>query len=144
VSAALAVIEQNYAWFGLVPVAVLTAAFIINVSSLQTKDMNRKSCLAVSLLFVALFIESAGWTVRAFGGGTETGFFWALIAAVLLHLVGGAIALRAFWEHRTIGKWPYGRRRAAWGFWLNVIALMALSAWFYLCANPKIYKRVFE
>ena len=140
----LAIREQNYAWLGLAPVAVITVAFIINVSSLQTKDMNRKSCLAANLLFIALLIESAGWTVRAFGGGTETGVFWAVIVAVCVHVVSTVIALRAFWEHRTIGRWPYGRRRATWGFWLNIFALLILSAWFYLCANPTIYKRIFE
>ena len=144
-SAVFAVLElQNYAWLGLVPIGVFSVALIINVSSLQTKDMNRKSCLAANLLFIALIIEAAGWTVGAFGGGSETGVFWTLIVAMLLHIISGVVALKAYWEHRTIGRWPYGRRRAKFGFWLNVIALLVLAAWFYLCANPKLYKRIFE
>jgi hypothetical protein len=135
---------QNYAWLGLVPIGVFSIALIINVSSLQTKDMNRNSCLAANLLFIALIIEATGWTVRAFGGASETGVFWAVIVAMLLHIVSGAVALKAYWEHRTIGRWPYGRRRAKCGFWLNVIALLVLAAWFYLCTNPKLYKRIFE
>lgn len=135
---------QNFAWMGLFPIAALTAALIINVSSLQTKDMNRKSCLAANLLFVALIIEAAGWTVRAFRGGSETGVFWAVMVAALLHIASGAVALRAWWEHRTIGRWPYGRRRATCGFFLNVLALLAIAAWFHLCANPKHFKLIFE
>ena len=135
---------QNYAWMGLFPIAVFTVALIINVSSLQTKDMNRKSCLAANLLFVALIIEAAGWTVRAFRGGSETGVFWAVMVAAFLHIASGAVALRAWWEHRTIGRWPYGRRRATCGFWLNVAALLAIAGWFYICANPKLFKRIFE
>ena len=143
--ALLAVLDlQNVAWMGLFPIAVCTAALIINVSSLQTKDMNRKSCLAANLLFVALIIEAAAWTVRAFGGGSETGVFWAVMGAAFLHVASGTVALRAWWEHRMIGRWPYGRRRATAGFFLNVLALLAIASWFHLCANPKIFKRIFE
>ena len=144
-SPALAVLDlQNVAWVGLVPIGIVTAALIMNVSSLQTRDMNRKSCLAANLLFVALLIEAAGWTVRSFRGGSETGAFWAIMVAAVLHVASGVVALRAWWEHRTIGRWPYGRRRATAGFWLNVIALLAIAAWFYLCANPQVFKRIFE
>lgn len=143
-NAVLAVAEQTYAWLGMVPAGVITVALIINVSSLHTKDMNRKSGHATSLLFIALIIETAAWTVRAFGGGTETGVFWAAITSATLHAISAVVALWAFWEHRTVGRWPYGRRRASWGFWLNVIALLALAAWFYLGQNPKLYKRIFE
>ena len=98
----LAAGDQNYAWFGLVPVALITVAFVINVSSLHTKDMNRKSGLATNLLCIACIIEVASWTVRSFGGGTETGVFWVIIASVVLHMLSGAVALWAVWEHRTI------------------------------------------
>ena len=143
-NALLAAMDQNYPWLGIVPAGLITAALIMNVSSFQTKDMNRKSGHATTLLFIALILEAAAWTVRAFGGGTETGVFWTIITSVVLHVVSAAIALWAFWEHRTIGRWPHGRRRATWGFWLNVIALFAIAAWFYLAANPKLYKRIFE
>jgi hypothetical protein len=135
---------QNFAWMGLFPIAICTIALIINVSSLQTKDMNRKSCLAANVLFVAFIIEAAAWTVRAFGGGSENGVFWAVIVAAFLHIASAAVALRAWWEHRTIGRWPYGRRRATCGFFLNVVALLGIAAWFHLCANPKLFKRIFE
>ena len=143
-SAVLAIVQHSYAWLGLVPVAVLTVAIIVNVSSFQTKDLNRRSGHAANLLFIALIIETAAWTVRAFGGGTETGAFWAVIVAAFLHVASAVLALWAFWEHRKIGRWPYGRRRATWGFWLNVFALIVLSGWFYLFANPKLYQRIFE
>ena len=140
----LAALDQNYPWLGIVPAGVITAALIMNVSSFQTKDMNRKSGHATNLLFIALILEAAAWTVRALGGGTETGVFWTIITSVVLHVVSAALALWAFWEHRTIGRWPHGRRRATWGFWLNVVALLVIAAWFYLAANPKLYKRIFE
>ena len=140
----LAAVDQNYALLGMVPAGLITIALIINVSSFQTKDMNRKSGHATNLLFIALILEAAAWTVRAFGGGTETGVFWIIVAAVVLHVVSAAVALWAFWEHRTIGRWPHGRRRATWGFWLNVVALLVIAAWFYLGVNPKFYKRIFE
>ena len=140
----LATVDQNYAWLGMVPAGLITIALIFNVSSFQTKDMNRKSAHAANLLFLALILEAAAWTVRAFGGGTETGVFWTIVAAVVLHVFSAAVALWAFWEHRTIGKWPQGRRRATWGFWLNVLALLFIAAWFYLGANPALYKRIFE
>jgi len=143
-NALLAAVDQNYIWLGMVPAGLITVALIINVSSLQTKDTNRKSCHATTLFFIALIIGAGAWTVRAFGGGTETGVFWVVVTATLLHIISALIALRAYWEHRTIGRWPHGRRRATWSFWLNVVALAALAAWFYLCANPKIYKRIFE
>ena len=140
----LAALDQNYAWLGLVPAGAVLVALIINVASLRGKDMNHKSGMAVNLLFAALLIESAAWTVRAFGGGTLTGVFWTVVAAAGLHVLSGAVALWAFWEHATIGRWPHGRRRATWSFWLNVIALAAIAGWFYLGENPKIYKRIFE
>lgn len=140
----LAAVDQSYAWIGMLPVGVITIALIINVSSLHTKDMNRKSGHATTLLFIALIIEAAAWTVRSFGGGTETGVFWVVAAAVALHIVSAAIGLRAYWEHRTIGRWPHGRRRATAGFWLNVTALFAIAGWFYLGANPALYKRIFD
>ena len=140
----LAALDQNYAWLGLAPAGAVLVALIINVASLRGKDMNRKSGIAMNLLFTALLIEAAAWTVRAFGGGTLTGVFWTVAAAAVLHVFSGAVALRAFWEHATIGRWPHGRRRATWGFWLNVIALLAIAGWFYLGENPKLYKRIFE
>lgn len=140
----LAALDDNYAWLGLVPAGAIVVALIINVSSLRSKDMNRKSGIAVNLLFIALLIEAATWTVRAFGGGTATGTFWAVATAASLHVLSGALALWAIWEHSTIGRWPHGRRRATWGFWLNVIALLAIAGWFYLGENPKLYKRIFE
>lgn len=143
-STLLAIVDQNYVWLGMVPAGALTIALIINVSSLHTKDMNRKSGHATNLLFIALILEAAAWTVRVFGGGTETGVFWIIVTSVALHVVSAAVALWAFWEHRTIGRWPHGRRRATWGFWLNVIALLVIAAWFHLGANPKLYKRIFE
>jgi hypothetical protein len=121
-----AVVDQNYAWIGMVPVGIIVVGLIINVSSLHSKDMNRKSGLATNLFFIALLVEAAAWMVRAFGGGTETGVFWTVA------------------EHRAIGRWPHGRRRAIFGFWLNVIALLVIAAWFYLGTNPKLYKRIFE
>ena len=143
-STLLAIVDQNYAWLGMVPAGALTVALIINVSSLYSRDMNRKSGHATNLLFIALILEAAAWTVRVFGGGTETGVFWIIVTSVALHVVSAAVALWAFWEHRTIGRWPHGRRRATWGFWLNVIALLVIAAWFHLGANPKLYKRIFE
>ena len=143
-NALLAVMDQNYAWLGMVPAAVIVIALIINVASLHTKDMNRKSGLATNLLFIALLIEAAAWMVRAFGGGTETGVFWTVVASASLHIFSAALALWAVWEFRTIGRWPHGRRRATWGFWLNVIALLVIAAWFYLGANQKLFKRIFD
>jgi hypothetical protein len=140
----LAALDQNYAWLGLVPAGAMVVALIINVASLRGKDMNPKSGLATNLLFVALLIEAATWTVRSFGGGHATGIFWTIATAAFLHFLSGAVALWAFWEHATIGRWPHGRRRATWGFWLNVIALLVIAAWFYLGENPKLYKRIFE
>ena len=140
----LALIDQSYAALGLLPAGIIGGALLINVASLRGRDMNRKSGIAANLLFIALLIESAAWTVRAFGGGTTTGVFWTVVAAAFLHVLSGTIALWAFWEHSTIGRWPHGRRRATWGFWLNVIALLAISGWFYLGVNPKLYKRIFE
>ena len=106
--------------------------------------MNRKSGHAANLLFIAFIMEAAAWTVQAFGGATETGVFWVVIAAASLHVLSAAIALWAMWEHRTIGRWPHGRRRATWGFWLNFIALLTIAVWFYLGANAKLYKRIFQ
>ena len=143
-NALLAALDSKYAWLGMMPVAAIVAGLIINVSSLHTKDMNRKSGIATNLLFIALLIEAAVWMVRAFGGGTETGVFWTAVTSACLHVLSGAVALWAVWEFRTIGKWPHGRRRATWGFWLNVIALALLAAWFYLGENPKLYKRIIE
>jgi fatty acid desaturase len=140
----LASIDQNYAWVGLVPVGMLVVGFIINVSSLHSKDMNRKSGIATNLFFIALLVEAAAWMVRAFGGGTETGVFWTVVTSALLHLLSGVVALWAIVEHRVIGRWPHGRRRANWGFWLNLIALALIAAWFYLNTNPKLYKRIVE
>lgn len=135
---------SSMAWVGLVPASVIVVMLIINVSTLHTKDMNRKAGHATNLLFAALLVEAAAWTVRVFGGGSVTGVFWAVIVCVLLHTVSAGIALWAIWEFRIIGRWPYGRRRATWGFWLNVIALFSIAAWFYLGLNPELYRRIFD
>ncbi len=142
-SALLAATDRTYVEFGLLFMGLLTVAFIINVASSQTKDMNRKSSYATGVLFIALFIEVSTWTVRAFRGGSEAGAFWAIVSATAVHAVSAVSALLAIHEHREIGKWPHGRRRASWGFWLNVIALLVLAAWFWLGANPTVYKRFF-
>ena len=142
-STALAVVDQGYAWLGMVPVLVISAGLIMNVASFQTKDLNRKSGHAANLLFLALIIEAATATVSAFGGASETGAFWAIIAAASFHWASGVVALLAIREHRLVGKWPHGRRRSAWGFWLNVAVLLILAAWFWLGANPAVYKRIF-
>ena len=106
--------------------------------------MNRKAGIATNLFFIALLVEAAVWMVRAFGGGTETGAFWTVVTSAFFHLLSAALALWSVAEHRAIGRWPHGRRRAIFGFWLNVIALLVISAWFYLGSNPKLYKRIFE
>ena len=137
-------VDQGVALLGMVPVAVFVVALIMNVSSFQTKDMNRKSGHATNVLFIALIVESGAWAVRSFGGGTEVGVFWVLVTAGVLHIISAVIGLRAYLEHRTVGRWPHGRRRATWGFRLNVVALMVLAGWFYLGTNPKLYKRIFE
>jgi fatty acid desaturase len=140
----LAAIDQNYAWIGLVPMGAVAVGLIINVASLGTKDMNRKSGIATNLFFIALLVEAAVWMVRTFGGGNETGTFWTIVTSTVLHVFSATIALWAIAEHRTIGRWPHGRRRATWGFWLNVISLFLITAWFYLGTNPTLYKRIFE
>lgn len=137
-------INGGMAWIGLVPACVVVVLMIINFSTLHTKDMNRKAGHATSLLFAALLVEAAAWTVRMFGGGSVTGVFWAAAACVILHTASAAVALWAIWEFRIIGRWPYGRRRATWGFWLNLIALFVLAAWFYLGLNPALYRRIFD
>ena len=142
-STVLAVVDQGYAWLGMVPVLVISAGLIMNVASFQTKDLNRKSGHAANLLFLALIIEAATATVSAFGGASETGCFWAIVAAAVIHWMSAVIALLAIREHRLVGRWPHGRRRSAWGFWLNVVALLILAAWFWLGANPAVYKRIF-
>ena len=139
----LAVLDANYAWLGLVPAGVLVVALIMNVASFGTRDLNRKAGVSANLFFIALLVENATYMIRNFGGGSEKGMNAMLVCAVLLHIVSAGIALRAIFEFRTIGKWPYGRRRATWGFWLNVIALLVIAAWFFLAANPRLYDRVF-
>jgi len=136
--------EHTFAEFGLVVMGLLVIAFIINVASSYSKDMNRKSSHATSLLFIALLIETSVWTVRSFHGGSQAGAFWAVVVAAGVHCVSAVLALFAIREHRDVGRWPHGRRRASWGFSLNVIALLVLAAWFWLGANPKVYKRIFE
>lgn len=143
-SALLAATERSYGEFGLFPMAMFVIAIIINLASWHSKDMNRKSTHATTLLFIALLIESSVWTVRTFRGGSEVGSFWALIGAAVVHGASATIGLFAIREHREVGRWPHGRRRASWGFWLNVIALLILAAWFWLGANPTVYKRIFE
>lgn len=140
----LAAIDQTYAWIGLVPVGMIVVGLIINVASLHSKDMNRKSGIATNLFFIALLIEAAVWMVRTFGGGTETGAFWTIVTSTFFHVLSAGIALAAIAEHRAIGRWPHGRRRATWGFWLNVFALLIIAAWFYLGTNEKLYKRIFS
>jgi hypothetical protein len=140
----IAMVDQSYAWLGLVPAAAIVAALIFNVATFSTRDMNRKAGVATNLLLIALLIEAASWTIRSYGGGTPVGVFWAIVICVVLHTVSASIALGAIWEFRTIGKWPYGRRRATWGFWLNVVALLVLAAWFYLAMNEKLYNRIFR
>ncbi len=142
-STVLAFVDQSYAWIGMVPILVIGVGLIINVASFQTKDLNRKSGHAANLLFIALIIEAATGTVRAFGGASETGAFWAIIAAASVHWASAVVALLAIREHLMVGRWPHGRRRSAWGFWLNVIALLVLAAWFWLGATPAVYKRIF-
>lgn len=139
-----ALVDQTYAWVGLVPAGAVVAALIFNVSSSGTRDMNRKAGTATNLLLIALLIEAATLTVRSFGGGTQTGAFWAVVICAVLHVVSAAIALGAIWEFRTIGRWPYGRRRATWGFWLNVLALIVLAGWFYLLTDEKVFNRIFR
>ena len=63
-SALLAAEEHTFAEFGLVVMGLLVVAFIINVASSYSKDMNRKSSHSTSLLFIALLIETSVWTVR--------------------------------------------------------------------------------
>jgi len=139
-----AIADQAYAWIGLVPAAAVVAALIFNVASSGTRDMNRKSAIATNLLLIALLIEAATLTVRSFDGGTPTGAFWAIVACVVLHVLSASIGLGAIFEFRTIGRWPYGRRRADWGFWLNVIMLLVLAAWFYLLTDEKLFNRIFR
>ncbi len=143
-SALFAALDTRNAWIGLVPAGAVVVALIINVSSLRTKDMNRKAGIATNLLFVAMLIEAAAWTVRSFGGGNEVGVFWFVVGCAFLHALSAVVALWAWWEFRTHGRWPYGRRRAGWGFWLNIIALLLIAAWFYLGLNPGLYRRIFE
>jgi hypothetical protein len=140
----IAVVYESYAWLGLVPAAAVVAALIFNVSTFGTRDMNRKAGVATNLLLIALLVEFAAWTVRSYGGGTRTGVFGAIVICAILHVISASIALGAIWEFRTIGKWPYGRRRATWGFWLNVIALLVLAAWFYLATDEKLFNRIFR
>lgn len=128
----------------MIPVVLLTAGLIINVSTLHSKDMNRMSAHATTLLFIALIISSAAATVNSFGGANATGVFFAILVAVAVHVVSACLALGGTWQHRTVGRWPYGRRRATWGFVLNVVALIFTAGWLFLCANPRLYKRFFE
>jgi len=143
-SMTLALLDKSYAWFGMFAAVLIVIGLIVNVASLHTKDMNRLSGHATTLLFIAFIIEAGAWTVRGFGGGTETGVFWAVVSAAFLHVASAVVALFAFREHHTIGRWPHGRRRAVWGVWLNVTALIFLGAWFYLGLDTKAYKLIFE
>lgn len=135
---------ESLGWMGLVVAGALVVAFIVNIVSFGNRDMNQKSSIATSLMLIAFLLETASWTVRSFRGGTANGVFVTIVLCAVLHVVSGSICLGAVWEFRTIGRWPYGHRRATLGFWLNVIALVVLAAWFYLATSEKLYNRLFN
>jgi hypothetical protein len=138
----LAIIDSRYAWMGLIPAAVIIIALIVNVSSMRGRDTNFKCAFSANVLFITLLIECAAGMVGVFGGGTDTGFFWTVLGCAALHVVAGSIAVRGLWEIRTHPKWAHGRQRAVWGFWLNVLMLLVLSAWFYLQVNQWLRNRI--
>jgi hypothetical protein len=143
VTAPLAILDARYAWMAIIPVAAIIIALIVNVSSMRGRDTNYKCALATNFLFGTLLVECAAWMVGVFGGGTETGFFWTAVTCAALHGIAAGIAARGLWEIRTYPKWTHGRQRAIVGFWLNVLMLLVLSAWFYLHVDQRLSDRIF-
>ena len=79
-TAFLAVPDSGNAWMGLVPAAAVVVALIMNTASMGKRDTNYKCAFATNILFVALLVENAAWTVEIFGGGTAAGIFWAIVS----------------------------------------------------------------
>ena len=142
-TSALAILDARYAWMGLVPVAAIVIALIVNVASMRGPDTNRKCAHATNVLFGTLLIECGAALLGAFGGVTDTGFFLTLLSTAALHVAAAGIAARGLWEIRTHPKWAHGRLRAVAGFWLNVLMLLVLAAWFYLQADEPLRNRIF-
>ena len=119
----------------------------MNVSSLQTKDMNRKSAhrRRTCCFDRAPDRMAATWTVRAFGGGSETGAFWAIITATVraLRERSGIVALIAHrWStaRSGVGRTAVAAPRA--GLLAGCQSRSSrIAAWFYLCANPTVSSR---
>ena len=142
-TAILAVPDSGNAWMGLVPAAAVVVALIVNTASMGKRDTNYKCAFATNILFTALLVENAAWTVEIFGGGTAAGIFWAIVSCAGLHVAAACVAAWGLWEVRTRGTWAHGRQRATWGFWINVAMLAVLFGWFYLRANKELHDRIF-
>jgi hypothetical protein len=135
--------DPKYAWVGFAPVAVIVIALITNVASMRGRDTNFKCAMGANVLFFALLIECAAWMLAVFGGGTDTGFFWTAVVCTALHVAAACIAMLGLREIRLVPKWAHGRQRAIMGFWLNVLMLLMLAAWFYLQVNERLWNRIF-
>jgi hypothetical protein len=133
----------TYAFIVLLVIGVPAGAVVVNVASLQRRGLNIKCAVASLLFFVTLMIQGITGVLNhndAVSAKLQLGIFAGTAA---MNCLSAAIAVWGLWEVRRKHRWPRGKKRAIWTFWLNIFALAALGAFFFLRVNPKISERIF-
>ena len=125
-------------------VAVPGIGLLISAVSMQKQGLNKLCGYSTSVFFVALLIECVAWSLSNRAGITAKAELIIIAGTALLHCISAILAIVGIAEVRTRRKWPRGRKRGVWTFWLNIAMLLVLSLWFYAHVSQKFYDRIFK
>lgn len=118
--------------------------FGVNFGGLKRHGLNRRAAYASAMFFLTLMVQGATITLSSAGSFNSETAFYIIAATGVMNIIGGLWAVAALWQiRRKPHRWPRGRKRAAFAFWLNVIALVLMGAVFYIRTRPDLEQRIF-
>ena len=125
-------------------VGLPAVGLIVSIVSMQKQGINRKCGFSTLLFFVALLIECFTWTLSSSGGIIEKVQIGIMFGTAGIHCFSAILAIMGLAEMRSRHKWSRGMKRGVWGFWLNIVMLLALAGWFYAHVNQRFHDGIFK
>jgi hypothetical protein len=133
----------GYGFEMVVLMGIPAAGLVVNIAGMQRQGLNRNAGIAAGLFFLTLLIQGSVVTLSSSGSISEEWELRLMVSTGICNVLGALLALWALSQIRRKHRWPRGRKRAIAVFWLNVLAIAAMGATYYLRANPDKMERIF-
>ena len=126
--------------FGLGIPAAVVALNVFSLGRNGRRGLNLRCAIAALLFAIALLLGIGLFPMTTVASDYIK--FGVLAAGAGMAGLSACVALWGMYEVRLRpGRWSRGWKRAAWTFWLDVLYLIAFSAFYYLATHAELRER---